>query len=53
LVTRPLFRMAQWKIVRKTRLMAKEIDGDLRTEDYTGHADGSKVPERRHENASV
>jgi hypothetical protein len=28
----PLFRKAQWKIVRKARLMAKETDGDLREE---------------------
>jgi hypothetical protein len=36
--------------------MAKETDGDLRrrrNEDYTGDADGIKVSERRHENASV
>jgi hypothetical protein len=52
----PLFRKAQWKIVRKARLMAKETDSDLRrrrTEDYTGDADRSKAFERRYENASV
>ena len=52
----PLFRRAQWKIVRKARLMAKETDGERRrrrTEDYTGDADGSKVSEQSYENASV
>jgi hypothetical protein len=28
----PLFRKAQWKIVGKARLMAKETDGDLSEE---------------------
>jgi hypothetical protein len=51
----PLFRRAQWKIVRKARLIAKETGGNLmrRTENYTGDADGSKVSELRYENAGI
>jgi len=52
----PLFRRAQWKIVRKVRLMMKDTDGDLRrrrTEDYTGDADRSKVTGGRSQNANM